>query len=412
VTRCLRHLRRLMPPPRRLFLQLHDLYRIHHQQLHKHTAAILRSMSHDVRRVLVYRLGSLGDTLVALPSLHLIERAFPNAERRLLTNVPIATKAPPAAAVLENTGLVHGYMRYTVGTRSIRELLRVVLEIRRFRPDVLVYLTGPRGVEAARRDEKFFRLAGIRRQIGVPLTPAMQLGYYGSETLPTPDALLEHEAERLARNIRELGDARVDDPSSWDLRLTPDEHAAAVHAIGPQALRHELIAVSIGTKKQANDWGRDNWRELLTRLASDFPNRALLLLGAPEESDASEFISADWRRSGGGPVVNLCGRLNPRQSGAALARARLFLGHDSGPTHLAATVGTTCVAVYSARHLPEQWFPYGRAHRMLYHQVECAGCQLDTCIEQKKKCILSITVDEALSAIHAALPDAAVLPSA
>jgi heptosyltransferase III len=98
-------------------------------------------MADHVRRVLVYRLGSLGDTLIALPAFHLIARAFPQAERRLLTNLPIAAKAPPAAAVLDNTGLIHGYMRYTTGTRSIRELLRLALEIRRFRPDVFVYLT-------------------------------------------------------------------------------------------------------------------------------------------------------------------------------------------------------------------------------------------------------------------------------
>ena len=414
LTHCRGHLRRLVPTPRRLFLQSHDLCCIHHAQPQEYRG-YTEHMTAQVRRVLVYRLGSLGDTLVALPSLHLIARAFPHAERRLLTNIPIMAKAPPAAAVLENTGLIHGYMRYNIGTRSISELLRVALEIRRFHPDVLVYLTGPRGVEAAQRDAKFFSLAGIRRQIGVPLTPAMQLNYFGNETPATPDAWLEPEAARLARNIRELGDARPDDPSSWDLHLTSDEHAAAGRAIGPQALQHELLAVSIGTKKQSNDWGRDNWRELLTRVASNFPNRALLLLGAAEESDTSEFISADWKRSGGGPVVNLCGRLNPRESGAVLARARLFLGHDSGPTHLAATVGTPCVAVLGARSLPGQWFPYGRAHQILYHRVECAGCQLDTCVVEQKRCLTSITVDEVLAAVdaqlNAAKPQLTVLPS-
>ena len=107
-------------------------------------------VNNHARRVLVYRLGSLGDTLIALPSFHLIARAFPHAERRLLTNLPIAAKAPPAAAVLENTGLIHGYMRYTTGTRSIRELLRLTLAIRRFAPEVLIYLTGARGLDAAR----------------------------------------------------------------------------------------------------------------------------------------------------------------------------------------------------------------------------------------------------------------------
>ncbi len=356
-----------------------------------------------VRRVLVYRLGSLGDTLIALPSFHLIARAFPHAERRLLTNLPVAAKAPPAAAVLENTGLIHGYMRYTTGTRSIRELLRLTLEIRRFCPDVLVYLTGARGIDCARRDAKFFRLAGATRQIGVPLTTAAQLNLFGGEAPASPDADLEPEASRLARNIRELGDAHLEDPSSWDLLLTPDEHATAAHAIGPEALQHELIAVSVGTKVQAKDWGRDNWRELLTRLARAFPNRALLLVGSPEESDASDFASAHWQSSGGGPVVNLCGRLTPRESAAAFARARLFIGHDSGPMHLAAAVGTPCVAIFAARNIPRQWFPYGAQHRILYHRVECAGCGLETCIEQQKKCILSITPDEVLAAIHAAL---------
>ena len=55
-----------------------------------------------VRKVLIYRLGSLGDTLVALPCFHLIERMFPGSERVLLTNFPVHAKAPAAAAVRTN----------------------------------------------------------------------------------------------------------------------------------------------------------------------------------------------------------------------------------------------------------------------------------------------------------------------
>jgi len=62
----------------------------------------------SVQRVLVYRLGSLGDHLVALPSYRLMRRAFPRAECRLLTNLPVSVKAPPAAAVLDGMGLVQG----------------------------------------------------------------------------------------------------------------------------------------------------------------------------------------------------------------------------------------------------------------------------------------------------------------
>ena len=349
--------------------------------------------------MLVYRLGSLGDTLVALPSLHLIARAFPNAERRLLTNFPVSSKAPAAAAVLGDTGIIHSYERYVVGTRSPVELLKLALRIRRFRPDVLVYLMPRRGIANAQRDAKFFRLAcGIRTLIGVADTEDMQ------EFRVEPDGNLEPEAFRLARNLSALGDADVENPASWDMLLTPQEHAAAEAALAPVAA-HRLIAVSVGTKVQSKDWGRDNWRALLARLAELYPQHGLVLAGAPEESEASEYAAEGWRSTANaGPVINLCGKLTPRQSAAAFARSAVFVGHDSGPMHLAASVQTPCVAIFAARNIPRVWFPVGKSHHVLYHRTDCAGCGSETCIEQRRKCLLSITVGEVAHAVRAVLP--------
>jgi ADP-heptose:LPS heptosyltransferase len=367
-----------------------------------------------MRRVLVYRLGSLGDMLVALPALHLVARAFPEAERRMLTNVPVDSKAPAAAAILEGAGLVQGYMRYAVGTRSVRELLGVWWDIVRFRPEVLVYLAAARGVKVAQRDEAFFRLCGVRRIVGIPLTEGMQRNFYGAATGGKDHAMgdghLESEAARLVRCIGGLaavGDiadpGRLNDPDSWDLHLSRQERESAARAIGAEALAVESIAVSVGTKVQAKDWGRDNWRALLGKIAAEHPGKTLLLLGAAEESEASEFAAEGWRAHGGGLVVNLCGHLTPRESAAAIARARLFVGHDSGPMHLAAAVGTPVVAIFAARNIPRQWFPFGKQHRVVYHRVECWGCGLETCIEQQKKCLMSIGVDEVMGVVRSQL---------
>ena len=347
-----------------------------------------------VRRVLIYRLGSLGDTVIALPALHLVKRAFPAAERRLLTNFPVNVKAPPATAILEHTGLIDGYFRYASGSRSPFELMKLWWTIRRWRPDVLVYLAASRGVASAKRDERYFRLCGIRHLIGVSATEDLQQNRWQPE-----HGALEPEAERLARNIDSLGDARIDAAESWDLHLTTEEKARADSALG--VLAHmPLFAVSVGTKMQAKDWGRDNWRALLRQLAAHYPGYALALYGAHEEDAASEFACDGWRQAGGGPVVNLCGKLTPRQSAAALRHARLFIGHDSGPSHLAAAVQTPCIAIFSARNKPRVWFPYGSQHRVIYHKVDCRGCGLETCIAQKKKCLTSITVEEVLTQIR------------
>jgi ADP-heptose:LPS heptosyltransferase len=66
--------------------------------------------------------------------------------------------------------------------------------------------------------------------------------------------------------------------------------------------------------------------------------------------------------------------------------------------HLAASVGTPCAAIFSARNKPGVWFPYGTRHKVVYHQVECYGCGLDLCERAKKKCISSITPEEFLDA--------------
>jgi heptosyltransferase III len=362
------------------------------------------------RRVLIYRLGSLGDTVVALPAFHVVARAFPEAERRLLTNFPVQAKAPPAAAVLEGTGTVDGYFRYWVGTRSLGELARLWWEIARWRPQVLVYLGSARGVESARRDARFFRMCGVGRLIGVPLTDEMQENRRApGRRMGEGGDWLEPEALRLTRNIAELGDARLDDPASWDLRLTAAERARASEALAGVA-GGPAIAVCVGTKVQSKDWGRENWRALLARLGGLYPGYALVLLGAGDESEASEFASAGWRaaaeknrergRAQCGPAINLCGVLTPRESAAVLARAAVFVGHDSGPMHLAAAVQTPCIAIFAARNKPRVWFPYGARHRVVYHRVDCWGCGLETCIVEKKKCLTSIGVEEVVEQVR------------
>lgn len=379
---------------------------------------LLRTLEEPkVRRVLIYRLGSLGDTLIALPALHLVARAFPNAERVMLTNHPVNVKAPPAAAILEHSGLVHRYLRYSVGTRSVLELARVWSEIVRFRPEVLVYMAAGRGVASARRDATFFRMCGIRRQIGVPQTEAMdqpqrddlvgltQIGAPGF-AMPTIPFMLEPEAQRLTRNLAELGDAGLESAAAWELHLTAEEREKAA-AVLVAAQGRPILAVSVGTKVQAKDWGRENWRELLTRLGRELPEHALALAGAESESEASAYAAARWREGSAGPVINLCGRLTPRESAAAFAQAQLFLGHDSGPMHLAAAVQTPCVAIFAARNIPRVWFPYGGRHRVLYHRTECWGCNLETCLVERKRCLTAISVEEVFAAVRASLAEIA-----
>jgi len=342
----------------------------------------------SIRKILIYRLGSLGDTVVALPCFHLIARTFPQAERLLLTNFPIHAKAPASAAVLGDSGLVHGYMRYTVGTRRIDELLRLAWEIRRFHPDLLVYLMPQRPWRNVQRDQTFFRMAGVRKIVGLPGEGELERRFDANT------GRYESEALRLGRLIGELGDVNAGEPANWSLQLTDAERQTAVAALGAMAGR-PLIVCGPGTKMQSKDWGRENWRELLARLHARYPEYGLALVGAREDAEVSEYAAHGWT----GAKVDLCGRLSPRETAAVLEHADVFLGPDSGPMHLAASVGVACVIAFSAHALPGVWYPAGEQHQIIYHKTECFGCLLETCIAMEKKCLRSVTVDEMEQAV-------------
>jgi ADP-heptose:LPS heptosyltransferase len=342
--------------------------------------------------VLIYRLGSLGDTVVALPCFHLIARTFPRAERVLLTNFPVHSKAPAAAAVLGESGLVHGYMRYTVGTRRVDELLSLAWQIRRFRPDLLVYLMPVRPLKNVRRDRLFFSAAGVKCVVGLPGEEELQ------HRFDSATRLYESEASRLARSLAELGDAKIGDQKNWSLKLTSAERETANLALGALA-QEPLIACGPGTKMQAKDWGQENWRLLLARLNAEYPQYGLALIGAREDTAVAEYAAREWN----GPKVNLCGCLTPRETAAVLEHADVFLGPDSGPMHLAASVGVPCVIAFSAAGLPGVWYPAGQQHHIVYHQTSCHGCKLETCMVEARRCLTSITVEEMAAAANKVL---------
>lgn len=345
-------------------------------------------------RILIFRLGSLGDTIVTLPALHLVARAFPDAERRILTNFPTSGKESSIGLVLGESGLAHGYLRYPIGLRRPGPLHRLSREIRAWRPDLMIYLTEPRGRLATWRDLAYFGYCGVTRIVGAPLRRDRAENRY----LPERD-LWESEAARLARCVARLGDARICAPESWDLGFTAEERRSADEALAGWPGAANFLAFSNGAKVQVKDWGDDNWRRVLTDLAPEHSGLGLALIGAADEAEAAGRLATCWP----GPILNLCGHLAPRVSALVIARARAFLGHDGGPMHLAAAVGTRVAAVFSARAKPGVWFPHGEGHRIVYHRTPCFDCRLETCTAEKKACILSIEPGEVLDAARAVL---------
>lgn len=321
-----------------------------------------------MQRLLIHRLGSLGDTVVALPCFHRIAAAFPDHERLLVTNVVPSTKAAPVGMILEHSGLVHGHVSYPYQMRRLGDVWRSIADIRALGARELVYLCPRPSLATVRRDVLFFRLCGIRRVIGAPLTDDLL-----RNRVDPASGLVEPEAERLVRTLHALGAIDLDDPAVWDLRLTADEHRAAAAALAPLTGGRPVVSASIGARAIEKDWGDANWRALFERLAPTARGHALVMLGAEVEAERSEALLQHWQ----GERLNLCGRLSPRESAAVLDHVDMHLGHDSGSMHLAASRGVPCVVVFGNYNRPRMWFPYGPGHRVLHDARGVGHVQLD-----------------------------------
>jgi ADP-heptose:LPS heptosyltransferase len=277
---------------------------------------------------------------------------------------------------------------YPVATRNPWRLGALSLKLRRASFDAVVNLTEWRGELALKRDAAFFRACGIPRLIGFDIGP-------GEAAPADGEGRVERVAAGLLRRVASLGRADLDDPRWFGLDLSEEEMRRAAATLRQGGIPDTYLVFSVGTKLSVNDWGQENWRALLRLVGSRRREIGCVCIGAASEEARALECLAEWR----GPTLNLCGRASPRQGGAVLAGARLFVGHDSGPMHLAASVGTPCVAIFSARNPPGKWFPLGGGHDVIYRRVNCMNCGLNECQAEGKKCILGITVTEVADAV-------------
>ncbi len=342
------------------------------------------------RRILVYRIGQLGDTIIAMPAMKAIRAHFPDAHIELLCDKHEHSHYVLAADVLEPTGIFDGFITYDVDRsksflRSRFHALAPILRQKAF--DTLVYLApSQRTPRQLLRDRFFFKLAGIQNLIGFdgfsPLPPKTP----GEPLAPTP-----REGELLLRRLAangisesgpspfELSEADLDEFRSWHRDL-PDDGGRLWVAVGP------------GSKMPAKRWPVDRFAGVISELIREHDIWPIIF-GGKEDREIAHELLRDWGRG-----YNAAGALSVRTAIAAMRHCAFFLGNDTGTMHMAAAAEIPCVAIFSSRDRPGLWYPAGEGHRVFRSEIDCEGCDLVECVVRDNECLKRITETQVLSA--------------
>jgi heptosyltransferase III len=331
-------------------------------------------------RALVVKLRHHGDVLLASPVLGALKAHAPAIEVDALVYDDTAQmlEGHPALAQLHTVGR---HWKKDSPLSRLKGEISLFRALRNRRYDLIVHLSEqPRGTWLA-------RTLGARYSVA-PRMAGRGRYWAKSFTHFYPLVPRRHMVEVNLDALRRIGLQ-----PSLDERKVSFVPGAEAQASVAQMLGHgPFIHLHPASRWRFKCWSAGKNAELIDRFAAE--GHRVVITAAPDEA---VFIREILEKSNSQPL-DLAGKLSIKQLGALTARARLFVGVDSMPMHLAAAMGTPALALFgpSGEH---EWGPWGGAHRVVSSTHSCRPCGQDGCGGGKlSECLTLLPVD----AVHAA----------
>src|SRR5688572_12172199 len=327
-------------------------------------------------KVLVVRLGSLGDLVHTLPAVAALRRAHPAAtidwlverpHREFLALVPILSEI----VVLEN--------------RTARAWLAARGALRARNYDVALDFQG------LLKSAALARLSGAARVLGfdaAALRERMASPFY-TEQVEVGEG--RHVIDKNLRLASALGAAT--DELAFPLREIDSPAATALAAAGLS----RFALLNCGAAWPNKRWPPDRFGQIAGWLRDTHGLRSVVLWGPGEEAIAGAVVAASGGAAVAAPTTSLSDLV------ALSRRAALMVSGDTGPTHIAAAVGTPVVALFGPTN-PARNGPWRAEDRSIarYHACDChyeRRCRHD----DSRWCLATIGVDEVIAAIDTRL---------
>ena len=340
----------------------------------------------DVKRILIVRLRSIGDTVLTTPSLFALRRFVPQAQIHILLEDWVAP-------VLDGSDLVDRII--TLPRDSTAARARLARELRSTRYDVVYNLHG--GTTAT----FLTRATGAKHRVGFE---NYQYARLHNHVAPSPLRIWQrptlHSVEQQLALIGWTGVPVTDRPptrlavgDSASMSVAKKLDAAGIGNGEPIAMIHPTAAFD--TKR----WAVQNF----ARASEELRSRGLapLIVISPNEKEIAQALTA---QSAASPAV--LSDLSLPEVTALASRSRLFVGNDSGIAHIAAAAGTPCVVIFGSSNRIH-WRPWTtQPNEIVFEELPCQPCHGYFCAEyDKPECILRVPVERVIAAIDRILND-------
>ncbi len=338
-----------------------------------------------VKRVLVIRLRSIGDTVLSTPSLFALKRFLPHASIDILLEDWVAP-------VLD--GFEHVDQILTVPRKSTAARARLAARLRANRYDVVYNLHG--GTTAT----LLARATGAKHRVG---HAEYQYANFHNHISPPSASLWKrektHSVEQQLALVGWTGVPVTDRPPT-QLAVTETAAAGVARRLSMVGLESDPFAVihpaaAFDTKQ----WSAQNFASVIAELQTR-QIRSVLITGPAETGLVDQILEMSSHPISSFPNLSL-----PEVT-ALLSRARLFVGNDSGIAHMAAAVGTSSVVIFGSSNRVH-WGPWAtKPAEMVFEEMDCQPCHGYYCEKfEQPECIKRVGVEKVVAALDRVLAE-------
>lgn len=334
-----------------------------------------------MRRVLVVRLRSIGDTVLATPSLIALKRFLPEAQVDVLLEDWVAP-------VLQGFKAVDNVV--AVG-KNKKSRLSTAIKVRRHKYDVVFNLHG--GTTAT-----FFVVAsGAKHRVGYK---NYRYSFLYNHLLSSPSDFWQqektHSAEQQLALLGFVGVSVEDKPKGF-LAVTEIARSSIELKLRKSQIQNPKSQIALlhpATAFETKQWAAENF----ARVAGFLHEKGLQPVAVAAKHERG--VLQKLRQISAVPILTFDDLTLPEITALA-SKAKIFVGNDSGIAHIAAAVETPTVVVFGSSNI-HHWRPWTNApNEIVYEEMPCQPCAGYFCREfGEPECIKKVSVENVLEAIN------------
>ncbi|MFH1645366.1 MAG: glycosyltransferase family 9 protein [Candidatus Omnitrophota bacterium] len=336
----------------------------------------------NVGNILVVRLDHIGDVISSLPVLENLKKHYIGAKITLLVGSwvrPVVMNNPFVDEVICYDA--PWFDRHKRGFFSYFGFIKLAFGLQKHHYDLGFDLRGDF------RNIALMWLGGVKFRVGYGITGGNFL-----LNLCQFYKFAEHTTELSLGLLNSLGIKIVTNKPK--IYLSKEDKGVVDNFFKSECFNDNQVKIILHPYAgySSKNWLDERYIELISRLEAELKAQ-VIVVGSFADKEKVDFLI-----KGSLSAVNSCGLIPVQGLAELINKAALFIGVDSGPSHIAAATDIPCLLLYSGTNVAAQWAPKRENIKVIQKDIPCKDCGKVDC--ESNICMDLISVDDVMEEVR------------